>query len=117
MATTLGEFLRARREAMIPVAQCAGESRRRRRTPGLRREEVAARAGISADYYARLEQGRERHPSVPVLDGLVVALGLSPDEASYLHGLAVPQHRWQREPGPQHDPADYLLSLVQEWGL
>ncbi|MDI3315973.1 MAG: helix-turn-helix transcriptional regulator [Mycobacterium sp.] len=117
MTTTLGEFLRARREAIAPRPERDGELTRRRRTPGLRREEVAVRAGISADYYARLEQGREKHPSVQVLDALVVALGLSLDEAAYLHDLAIPQHRWRRKPGAQQDPAEYLLLLMQSWTL
>ncbi|TVS87178.1 helix-turn-helix transcriptional regulator [Mycobacterium helveticum] len=117
MATTLGEFLRARREATTPRPGCDGESRRRRRTPGLRREEVAARAGISPDYYARLEQGRETHPSVQVLEALVIALSLSPDEAGYLYDLAIPQHRRRQELGSQQGPVEYLLLLMQAWTL
>jgi transcriptional regulator with XRE-family HTH domain len=115
--TTLGEFLRARREAITPCVQRDATFPRRRRTPGLRREEVAARAGISADYYARLEQGRENHPSVQVLDALVSALGLSVDEAAYLYELATPQHRWRRRPGSAQDPAEYLLLLMEAWTL
>ncbi|MBS4728394.1 helix-turn-helix domain-containing protein [Mycobacterium sp. SM1] len=117
MTTTLGEFLRARREAITPCPERDGEPTRRRRTPGLRREEVAVRAGISADYYARLEQGREKHPSVQVLDALVSALGLSLEEAAYLHGLAIPQHRWRQNPSEQQGPAEYLLLLMQSWTL
>jgi transcriptional regulator with XRE-family HTH domain len=115
--TTLGEFLRARREATTPCQEGSRERMRRRRTPGLRREEVAARAGISADYYARLEQGRETHPSVQVLDALVIALNLSPDEAAFLHDLAIPQHRWRRQPGSEERPAEYLLLLMRAWTL
>jgi transcriptional regulator with XRE-family HTH domain len=62
----LGEYLRARREQTTPAdagIQVIGV----RRTPGLRREEVATLAGISADYYLRLEQGRDRNPSAQVL--------------------------------------------------
>ncbi|GAB4995593.1 helix-turn-helix transcriptional regulator [Mycobacterium avium subsp. hominissuis] len=117
MTTTLGEFLRARREAITPSPERRGELSGRRRTSGLRREEVAVRAGISADYYARLEQGRENHPSAQVLGALVIALGLSPDEAAYLHDLAMPRHRWRRTPGSQQDPAEYLLLLMQAWTL
>jgi transcriptional regulator with XRE-family HTH domain len=117
VTTTLGEFLRARREALTPCAERDGTFARRRRTPGLRREEVAARAGISADYYARLEQGRENHPSVQVLDALVIALGLSADEAAYLYDLSTPQHRWRRRPGCQQEPAEYLLLLMEAWTL
>jgi hypothetical protein len=65
----LGEFLRARRELVRP--EDAGIVRGGlRRVPGLRREEVAMLAGISSDYYLRLEQGRDRNPSVQVLDAL-----------------------------------------------
>jgi transcriptional regulator with XRE-family HTH domain len=61
-STGLGEFLRARRALVRPEdvgLQAAG----RRRVPGLRREELATLAGISSDYYLRLEQGRDQHPS------------------------------------------------------
>lgn len=114
MRTTLGDFLRARRETTTPCLEHDHGFPRRRRTPGLRREEVAARAGISADYYARLEQGREKHPSVQVLNALVVALGLSADETAYLHDLAI-QHRWRQKPGSQQAPTEYLLLLMHTW--
>ncbi len=78
---------------------------------------MAARAGISADYYARLEQGREKHPSVQVLGALAIALALSADEAAYLHDLAIPQHRWQWKPDSQQGPAEYLLLLMHAWTL
>jgi transcriptional regulator with XRE-family HTH domain len=69
----LGEFLRSRRGEVRPddVGLPAG---RARRVPGLRREEVALLAGVSVDYYVRLEQGRERSPSAQVLDALAEAL-------------------------------------------
>lgn len=79
----LGAFLRQRRERLRPTART-----RRRRTPGLRREEVAERAGVSADYVVRLEQGRGLHPSPEVLDALAGALELSGDERTYVHELA-----------------------------
>jgi transcriptional regulator with XRE-family HTH domain len=85
--TPLGAFLRARREALTPGRAGVAVSGVRR-TPGLRREEVATLAGISADYYVRLEQGRERTPSVQVLDALAGALQLDVDETAYLVGLA-----------------------------
>ncbi|MFB7944724.1 helix-turn-helix transcriptional regulator [Kitasatospora phosalacinea] len=89
--TPLGAFLRARRARLVPseVGLVAGG---RRRTPGLRREEVAARAGISPDYYARLEQGRQRVPTGPVLDGIADALHLADAERAYLHRLAGRRH-------------------------
>ncbi|MFF4398573.1 helix-turn-helix transcriptional regulator [Streptomyces sp. NPDC001480] len=83
----LGEFLRARRAALRP--QDVGmASYGVRRVPGLRREEIAVLAGMNADYYTRLEQGRERHPSAQVLDALSRALRLGPDAHAHLHQLA-----------------------------
>ncbi|MBP2436204.1 helix-turn-helix domain-containing protein [Microbacterium amylolyticum] len=85
MANPLGDFLRARRtDAALSGASAGGA---RRRTPGLRREDVAIRAGISVDYYIRLEQGRETHPSDEVLAALARALELSDDAASHLRVL------------------------------
>jgi transcriptional regulator with XRE-family HTH domain len=67
--------------------------RGRRRTPGLRREDVAQLAGISVDYYARLEQQRGAHPSEQVIAALARALRLTEDECDYLHRLAGYQTR------------------------
>lgn len=83
----LGEFLRARRAALGPH-DVGVVSHGVRRVAGLRREEVADLAGVNADYYARLEQGRERHPSPQVLDALGRALRLAPDTRAHLHRLA-----------------------------
>ncbi|MCL6675226.1 helix-turn-helix transcriptional regulator [Streptomyces panaciradicis] len=83
----LGEFLRARRAGLRP--QDVGmASYGVRRVTGLRREEVAVLAGVNADYYTRLEQGRERHPSAQVLDALGRALRLDPHAQAHLHQLA-----------------------------
>lgn len=90
VSNTLGEYLRARRELTDPRdvgLRVAGV----RRTPGLRREEVATLAGVSADYYLRLEQGRDRHPSAQVLTALARVFGLDETAAGYLLSLAVPQ--------------------------
>ncbi|MFF2044345.1 helix-turn-helix domain-containing protein [Kitasatospora sp. NPDC058170] len=95
--TPLGAFLSARRRRLAP-AEAGLPAVGRRRTPGLRREEVAVRAGISADYYARLEQGRQRVPTGPVLDGIAEALNLAAPERAYLHRLA--EHQRQRTTGP-----------------
>lgn len=73
----LGLFLRARREAVSP-AEVGLPTGPRRRTPGLRRAEVAMLAGVSVEYLIRLEQGRDRHPSPPVLSALADTLRLSP---------------------------------------
>lgn len=85
--TTLGDFLRARRGDVSPATAGLPTSGVRR-VPGLRREEVALLAGVSADYYVRLEQGRERHPSAQVVDALARALRLAPDAREHLHRLA-----------------------------
>ncbi|MET7682860.1 helix-turn-helix transcriptional regulator [Streptomyces sp. NPDC005423] len=83
----LGAFLRTRRERLRP--EDAGlPSGPRRRTPGLRREEVAVLAHISTEYYVRLEQGRAPRPSGEVLAGIVGALRLTDAESDHLHVLA-----------------------------
>lgn len=83
----LAPFLRTRREGLGPhdVGLPGGG---RRRTPGLRRQEVAQLAGISVDYYIRLEQGRGPQPSAQVLSALARALMLSRDEREYLFRVA-----------------------------
>ncbi|MFC4591566.1 helix-turn-helix transcriptional regulator [Sphaerisporangium corydalis] len=92
----LGDFLRARRETTS--LEDAGLTRiGHRRTPGLRREEVAMLAGVSTDYYIRLEQGRERRPSEQVLGALARVLDMDEDATEHLHELAYP---WARRRGP-----------------
>ncbi|MFD8421764.1 helix-turn-helix transcriptional regulator [Streptomyces sp. NPDC059466] len=83
----LGAFLRSRRERLRPedVGLPSGS---RRRTPGLRREEVAVLAHISTEYYVRLEQGRAPRPSGEVLAGIAGALRLTDTESDHLHVLA-----------------------------
>jgi transcriptional regulator with XRE-family HTH domain len=89
MATReLARFLRSRRDRIKPSAVGLPEGGRRR-TPGLRRAEVAQLAGISPDYYMRLEQGRGIRPSPSVLDGLARALVLNNDERDHLYRLAL----------------------------
>jgi transcriptional regulator with XRE-family HTH domain len=89
---SLGEFLRSRRERLSPAA--AGlPDRRRRRTPGLRREEVAELAGIGVDWYVRLEQGRTVNPSAATVDALARALRLDEAERNHLKALAGGNHR------------------------
>lgn len=82
----LGNFLRARRERLNPQALGLADGRRRR-TPGLRREEVAELAGIGVDWYIRLEQGREVRPSATTVDALARALRLEPAEHAHLRAL------------------------------
>ena len=91
-ANVLGEFLRARRELVTPQ-QAGIPDTGVRRVPGLRREEVAMLAGISADYYLRLEQGRDRNPSVQVLESLARVLRLDEVATAYLLSLASEQPR------------------------
>jgi transcriptional regulator with XRE-family HTH domain len=83
----LGVFLRARREQLTPEMVGVPDFGRRR-VPGLRREEIAHLAGVSATYYARLEQGRDTRPSVEVLDAIARALQLDEPAARHLHRLA-----------------------------
>jgi transcriptional regulator with XRE-family HTH domain len=85
----LGEFLRSRRARLTP--QAAGiASYGARRVPGLRREELAQLAGVSATYYTRLEQGQSSNASASVIDALASALDLDDDERTHLHDLARP---------------------------
>jgi len=95
-ANALGDYLRARRDQVRPedVGLVPGGSRR---VPGLRREELAMLAGISAEYYLRLEQGRDKHPSAQILDALARALQLDVKATRYLYQLASPTiSRWDR---------------------
>ncbi|MFZ5781563.1 MAG: helix-turn-helix transcriptional regulator [Pseudomonadota bacterium] len=99
--TELGDFLRSRRERLSPEA--AGlPLGRRRRTPGLRREEVAELAGIGVDWYIRLEQGRPVTPSVTTIDALARALRLSRVEHAHLRALTrdAGRRRFVRETVP-----------------
>ena len=86
-ANALGEYLRARRELIDP-ADAGLPVVGVRRTPGLRREEVATLAGISVDYYLRLEQGRDRKPSAQVLEALARVFRLDAAATEYLLSLA-----------------------------
>jgi transcriptional regulator with XRE-family HTH domain len=82
----LREFLRTRR-ARVQPEDVGIETSGQRHVPGLRREEVAMLAGVSLDYYARLEQGRDLQPSDQVLDAIARALRLTQVERTYLHNL------------------------------
>jgi transcriptional regulator with XRE-family HTH domain len=87
MPTPLGEYLRARRNQLQPTDVGLPTSGRRR-TPGLRREEVATLSGVSVDYLVRLEQGRDHNPSSSVLAALGSALRLDDEERTHLWSLA-----------------------------
>ncbi|MEV0562379.1 helix-turn-helix transcriptional regulator [Dactylosporangium sp. NPDC050588] len=87
---SLGEFLRNRRGRVSPAEAGLPAGTGRRQTPGLRREELAALAGVSVDYYTRLERGRDTNPGRSVLDALASVLRLDDDERAHLHRLAGP---------------------------
>src|SRR5690242_7575297 len=112
----LGDHLRARRELLTP-AQAGLPVNGLRRVPGLRREEVAMLAGISADYYLRLEQGRDRNPSMQVLESLARVLQLDQESTDYLLSLAAPRPR-RRASRPRREtvPAS-ILELLDVIGL
>jgi transcriptional regulator with XRE-family HTH domain len=97
---SLGAFLKDWRSRLDPVS--CGFARGRRRTPGLRREEVAQLANVSVTWYTWLEQGREAHPSSDVLERIAGALRLGPVEREHLFLLA------QRRPAPLRE---------REWGV
>lgn len=110
----LGEFLRARRELVRP-GDVGLPDLGRRRVQGLRREELALLAGVSADYYIRLEQGRDRHPSDAILEALAKVLRLDEAALRHLHALARPSARPRRgKPRPER-VAPGLARLLAAW--
>jgi len=106
----LADLLRSRRERLQP-ADVGLSTGARRRTRGLRREEVAQLAAISTTYYTFLEQGRDVHPSRQVLDALARALRLSPAERAHLHELAH-GHQAPDSPGTVETLAPAVATLV-----
>ncbi len=109
----LGDYLRARRGLVTP-GQAGIPTAANRRVTGLRREELAMLAGISADYYLRLERGRDRNPSIQVLESLARVLQLDDLETEYLIGLAAarPKSRPRRKPERVPARAHQLLSSL-----
>lgn len=111
----LGEFLRARRSRLSATDLGLPGAGERRRVPGLRREELALLAGVSAPYYARLEQGTSRGASPGVLDALAGALDLDEGERRHLHQLATARRR--RPPGrppAERPPAEHLAPALAQ---
>ena len=108
----LAAFLRTRRERLDPRDFGLPSRRQARRTPGLRREEVAELAGVSTDYVVRLEQGRGLRPSADVVEALARALRLAPDERAYLFNLA--QQRPRNADKPATTAAPPLARLVAD---
>lgn len=86
-AKVMGSFLKSRRERLSPEDAGLEFANGQRKTPGLRREEVAVLAGVSVTYYTWLEQGRDLTPSRDVIDSIAQALRLSPAERSHLYQL------------------------------
>ncbi|MFF0343712.1 helix-turn-helix domain-containing protein [Kribbella sp. NPDC004875] len=111
----LGDYLRARREQVRPE-EAGIRSIGLRRVPGLRREEVAMLAGISSDYYLRLEQGRDRNPSVQVLEALAEVLRLDADATEYLLTLAQERaHVTVRPRARTERPPESIVELISGW--
>ncbi|RZQ60152.1 helix-turn-helix domain-containing protein [Amycolatopsis suaedae] len=86
MGKPLGDFIRAKRDSLQPESLGLPD-RGRRRSPGLRRVDLATRAGISVEYLTRIEQGRDRNPSAAVVNALADALSLDPAERNHLRYL------------------------------
>jgi transcriptional regulator with XRE-family HTH domain len=110
----LGDFLRARRQQVRPedVGLVPGA---RRRVAGLRREELAMLAGISAEYYLRLEVGRDKHPSAQVVVALARALRLGAKATQHLHHLA--DTTGSKTPDPAAVEAYALAELIEEFPM
>lgn len=110
----LRAFLRSRRARLTPADVGLPDDGARRRTPGLRREELAALAGVGVSWYTWLEQGRDIHPSPDVLDALARALRLDPAERATLFALArteLPLPAADLDGG--EDDHELLISLVE----
>jgi transcriptional regulator with XRE-family HTH domain len=116
MDNNLGAYLRARRELQRPedVGLREDGAGRVRRVRGLRREEVAMLAGISVDYYVRLEQGRDQHPSEQVLESIGSALMLDDDAKAYLVALGHPKPLRSRPRRPERVSVR-IQQLIDGW--
>ncbi|MEU9580519.1 helix-turn-helix transcriptional regulator [Streptomyces chilikensis] len=113
---SLGTFLKSRRDRVTPAEIGLPAYGTSRRVPGLRREELAQLAGVSAGYYTRLEQGQAETASDQVLDALARVLRLDPVETAHLHNLA----RQSAKPGlgepPPEEPHPRVLTLLKSLG-
>ena len=112
----LAAFRRTRRERLDPQDLGLPARRQARRTPGLRREEVAELAGVSTDYVVRLEQARGLRPSVDVVEALSEALRLDADERSYLFGLAQQRPTGTTKPATSAPPERPNWSVTSRRG-
>lgn len=113
-SNALGLFLRARRAQLSP-GDAGLPASGRRRVPGLRREEVARLAGVSTDYYVRLEQGRQPHPSRQVLDAVAKALRLDREAIAELNRMTTVAPRSPRRPPQIEHISPHLRRLVESW--
>ena len=113
MDNHIGEFLRSRRARITPVQAGISEGTQRRRVPGLRREELAQLAGVSVDYYVRLERGRSVGVSDQVLHSVAAVLQLSEVEREHLGNLARPA-RLPRSPRARQQRPDPVLARLIE---
>jgi transcriptional regulator with XRE-family HTH domain len=112
----LAGYLRARRELVQPAAAGIPDLGNRR-VPGLRREEVAFLAGVSSDYYVRLEQGRDRHPSEEVLISIAHALQLDEEATAYLLRLAKSHSPRRTRPRQSERVGEGIRTLIDTWPL
>lgn len=114
-SSALGEFIKSRRYRLQPEAAGIKPFPGRRRTPGLRREEVAYLANVSVTYYTWLEQGRETNPSPEVLSHISQALQLDEDERKHLFDLAAPDSvSFSMAPKPEKPDVEFLQNLVDQ---
>ena len=111
----LGEFLRARRALLDPAQFVLPPDTSVRRVAGLRRDEVAFLAGVSSHYYARLEQGRDRHPSHAVLLALARVLDLDVAAVELLQRLALPNPERRRRRAARETVSPRLARLLAGW--
>lgn len=110
--TELGDFLRARRESVTP-AEVGLPAGPRRRTPGLRRAEVATLAGVSVDYLTRIEQGRDRRPSPQVLGALADAMRFTAEDRAQLRMLQLREKDPALCPGIQEGPEREISPAIR----
>jgi transcriptional regulator with XRE-family HTH domain len=113
---SLGAFLKSRRDRTTPAEIGLRTYGTARRVPGLRREELAQLAGVSAGYYTRLEQGQAETASGQVLDALARVLQLDPVETVHLHNLARQPARPGLADPPHEEPHPRVLALLESLG-
>ncbi|MFD5821533.1 helix-turn-helix transcriptional regulator [Nesterenkonia xinjiangensis] len=113
----LADFLRAHRARITPVQAGIPSYGTTRRVPGLRREELAQLAGVSVNYYTRLEQGEAKNPSEGIITSLARALDLDEDATSYLHSIAgtTPPTHGTVDPGASEAGMSFTFERLVEY--